>query len=121
MIDKHYNNKELANDYLWVCKHLGSKSLTSFKKASYRISAMEVNVAEYFREHGHFKELKISENVCRILKIILENGLEEAVEAAKEENLANYQERVAESQAHAYSVRPHGRSRAGVGKRSDKI
>ena len=121
MINNEYPNQKLADEYLMVCKHLGSANISSFKRASYRIKEMSVNITEYYKTYNNFDKLGISHNVGQILKIILDNGLEKAIELAKEENIRRHNERVEESKRQSFMTHSIGREQAGKRTDSDYI
>jgi len=85
-MDKNYSNEELGRCYFVVTSiYAGSAiSLLGLKNVRRVISEAEINLADFYREHGSLADLEckgIGSRIKAILELILERG----VDAAKKE------------------------------------
>ena len=78
-----YTNCELSKHYIGAALQVTAQTNSALKRFDERqslIASSQINIAEFYRENGSLKKLKIGVGAAtkRILESILENGAEEA-------------------------------------------
>ncbi|RLI99752.1 MAG: hypothetical protein DRP03_02580 [Candidatus Aenigmatarchaeota archaeon] len=94
---QEYTNKELARDYLSVAAlSMSNNHMTFLLRQVNIIAQSEVDIPEFYREHGSLAGLEVNgigKKAKYILELILEKGVDKAWEIIQEETIREEQAR----------------------------